>query len=138
SVLAKDVRQGNLVYTLHDDGTLNPARVMRVGRLLRQGAYAPLTQGGILLVDGVLASCYALNCNQPLAHLSFAPYRAFHALRSFLTQLTQLGGSQQGGEVQVSMHWYPLAMYRLGQWMGYPFGETCNAQELRDYHYHRI
>ncbi|MGH0177367.1 UNVERIFIED_CONTAM: hypothetical protein FKN15_008480 [Acipenser sinensis] len=82
SVLGKDVRQGNLVYTLHDDGTLNPARVMRVGRLLHQGAYAPLTQEGTLLVDGVLASCYALNCNQPLAHLSISPYRAFHALRS--------------------------------------------------------
>ncbi|MGH0180226.1 UNVERIFIED_CONTAM: hypothetical protein FKN15_003632 [Acipenser sinensis] len=81
---------------------------MRVGRLLCQGAYAPLTQEGTLLVDGVLASCYALNCNQPLAHLSFAPYRAFHALRSYLTQL---GGSQEVGEFQVGMHWYPLAMY---------------------------
>ena len=40
------------------------------------GAYAPLTTEGTILVDGILASCYA-DCHHDLAHLSITPMQKF-------------------------------------------------------------
>ena len=40
------------------------------------GAYVPLTLDGNIVVDGILASCYA-SLNHDLSHISFKPMRWF-------------------------------------------------------------
>ena len=40
------------------------------------GAYVPLTKEGMIIVDGVLTSCYA-ECDHDLAHLTMMPLQRF-------------------------------------------------------------
>jgi Hint module len=49
-------------------------RVRTISAYSHQGAYAPATLSGTLLVDGVLCSCYAL-APHSAAHAAFAPLR---------------------------------------------------------------
>ncbi|XP_043600569.1 sonic hedgehog protein A [Bombus pyrosoma] len=51
--------------------------------VLEEGIYAPLTTEGTVLVDDVVASCYAFVDNQELAHFAFLPYRMWSAVRTF-------------------------------------------------------
>ena len=44
--------------------------------LIIVGAFTPVTMEGNIVVDGVLASCYAL-CQHDLAHLGMAPIHLF-------------------------------------------------------------
>lgn len=48
----------------------------------RQGMYAPLTESGTLLVDGILCSCYApppvCAVSHAVCHVAMAPLRAFY------------------------------------------------------------
>ena len=41
------------------------------------GAYVPLTSEGNIIVDGVLASCYAHSPDHNLAHFGMTPLRCF-------------------------------------------------------------
>nr|XP_031829455.1 sonic hedgehog protein A [Nomia melanderi] len=63
-------------------------KVMDSRLVLEEGVYAPLTMEGTLLVDDVVASCYAVVDNQDLAHLAFLPYRIWSSLKSFVRRLT--------------------------------------------------
>lgn len=63
-------------------------KVMDSRLVLEEGIYAPLTTEGTLLVDDVVASCYAIVDNQDLAHLAFLPYRIWSSLKSFVSRLT--------------------------------------------------
>ena len=44
--------------------------------LFFSGAYVPLTKEGNIMVDGILASCYA-DFHQDLAHLTMTPLHIF-------------------------------------------------------------
>ncbi|CAD1475674.1 unnamed protein product, partial [Heterotrigona itama] len=52
--------------------------------VLEQGIYAPLTSEGTVLVDDVVASCYAIVDNQQLVHLAFLPYRMWSSVKTFV------------------------------------------------------
>merc|ERR1712107_847649 len=45
------------------DGSITSPEVHKVERCWKRGLYAPLLNGGILLVDGTAASCYAIPRN---------------------------------------------------------------------------
>ena len=47
------------------------------------GAYVPMTTEGNIMVDGVLASCYA-SADHDLAHLSMAPLRWFPEMTNWM------------------------------------------------------
>lgn len=140
-VFAKDILPGHLLYRHNPStGSLEAKSVTDVRESESLGAYAPLTVEGNLVVDGHLVSCYTLQCRQHLAHLSFAPYRLLHTLRSSVPLLggLLLGQGEDGEEGgQEGIHWYANALYQLGLWMRYPFGETCYPSELQRYHYPR-
>ena len=52
--------------------------------VLEEGIYAPLTSEGTVLVDDVVASCYAIVDNQELVHLAFLPYRMWSSVKTFV------------------------------------------------------
>ena len=52
---------------------------------LNLGAFVPLTKSGNIVVDGVLASCYA-SVHHAIAHLGMAPMRYFPQLMMSIFQ----------------------------------------------------
>lgn len=103
---ASDVTPGQEVMILEDGGRrLRAVTVNRIYREEREGSFAPLTGHGTIVVDDVLASCYAAVQNQKLAHLAFAPVRFVHKVAPFL-----FNGATQGDGV----HWYSDFLYRIG------------------------
>ena len=60
------------------------------------GAYVPLTMEGKIIVDGILASCYA-DFHQDLAHLSVIPIQQFSKVMEWIL------GNDTGFPVYVSI-----------------------------------
>lgn len=105
TVFASDVQPGQCVLTTQgrvaSEAKLSTVTHVEVRR--SSGVYAPLTQHGSIVVNGVLASCYAAVNKHHLAHWVLAPLRFFYSL---------MGPSepQTGG-----LHWYPWLLQRLGE-----------------------
>uniref|UniRef100_A0A9L0IV18 Hedgehog protein n=2 Tax=Laurasiatheria TaxID=314145 RepID=A0A9L0IV18_EQUAS len=102
ALFASRVRPGQRVYVVAERGgdrRLLPAAVHSV--TLREeatGAYAPLTAQGTILINRVLASCYAVIEEHGWAHWAFAPFRLAHALLAALAPArTDRGGDGDGG-----------------------------------------
>ncbi len=107
TVYASDAQPGQCVLVSegkagqrHSEAHLS--RITRVRVRERRGAFAPLTQQGTVVVDGVVASCYAVVDQHSLAHWAFSPLRLIHSW-------TGSTGSHSDW-----IHWYS----RLLQWLG--------------------
>ncbi|XP_059198538.1 indian hedgehog B protein-like [Centropristis striata] len=106
TVFASEVRPGQCVFTSQGKTGSKRAKLSVVTFVEEQsstGLYAPLTQHGSIVVNGVLASCYAAVDNHHLAHLALAPLRFFYSL---------MGPSEAQTD---GLHWYPWLLQRLGQ-----------------------
>ncbi|XP_039349584.1 indian hedgehog protein [Mauremys reevesii] len=103
ATFASHVRPGHYVLVAAVGTSLRPARVVDVSTQTDFGAYAPLTRHGTLVVDDVVASCFALVQEQWLAQLAFWPLRLYHSLA---------GGHRTQPE---GVHWYSGLLYRLGR-----------------------
>lgn len=108
----KDVTRG---------ATFRLERVVRVRPRLAAGVYAPLTQQGTVVVNGVAASCYAAIDDHSLAHAAFAPLRLWESLKDSMVSLLQsvsIIKRQPNGQPHVTrrstlvgVHWYANALY---------------------------
>ncbi|XP_010327869.2 sonic hedgehog protein [Saimiri boliviensis] len=143
ALFASRVRPGQRVYVVAErdgDRRLLPAAVHSV--TLREeaaGAYAPLTAQGTILINRVLASCYAVIEEHGWAHRAFAPFRLAHALLAALAPArTDRGGDGGGGDgggggrvpppapgaaddpgagATAGIHWYSQLLYQIGTWL---------------------
>lgn len=105
TVFASKVHPGQCVLTAQgEEGSHATFSVVTFVQERRStGLYAPLTQHGSLVVNGVLASCYAAVDNHHLAHWVLAPLRFFYSL---------IGPSEPQTD---GLHWYPWFLQKLGQ-----------------------
>lgn len=59
-------------------------QIVSVNFVTRSGRFAPLTREGNIIVNSVVASCYAVISDHDMAHLSFAPVRWLSYLQEWL------------------------------------------------------
>ncbi|NXL92939.1 SHH protein, partial [Alectura lathami] len=98
---------------------LLPAAVHSVSlREEPSGAYAPLTAQGTILIDRVLASCYAVIEEHSWAHWAFAPFRLAQGL---LAAVCPSGAGPAAAATTTAtssgVHWYSRLLYRIGSWV---------------------
>ncbi|XP_033965253.1 indian hedgehog B protein-like [Pseudochaenichthys georgianus] len=105
TVFASEVQPGQCV--LISQGKVGSQAELSVVTFVEEqrntGLYAPLTQHGSIVVNGVLASCYAAVDNHHLAHWALAPLRVFYSL---------IGPSEPQTD---GLPWYTWLLQRLGQ-----------------------
>ena len=88
-LFASKVRPGDVVYAVdfssNFSATVRPTKVVQTKRiLLASGAYAPLTEQGTIVIDDVVASCYAVIESHKVAHVAMTPLRYYHIIRNWL------------------------------------------------------
>lgn len=110
TIFAEKIKPGDLVKVLSptNSSELITAKVTKVSLQRKRGAFAPLTEEGTILVNGVLASCYALTENQNTAHMSFLPWRkAFDFTKHFSST-----------KIQTGLHWYVRILRTINRYLG--------------------
>lgn len=113
AVFASQVRPGQKVMVSDPERSgLQPVTVKRIYTQEHVGSYAPVTLQGSLVVDEVLASCYAVIEDHDLAHWALAPARLAHRVSSLLSSSHPGQGGQEDG-----VHWYSRFLYRVGTWL---------------------
>ncbi|XP_019738063.1 indian hedgehog B protein-like [Hippocampus comes] len=102
TTFASEVKPGQCILT--SQGTeATKAVVTFVEERQSTGLYAPLTQHGSIVVNSVLASCYAAVDNHHLAHWVLAPLRFVRTL---------MGAEEQQTD---GVHWYPWLLQKVGE-----------------------
>ena len=81
---ASNLREGNFVYLIDKDGHIVTRQVTQIVKRQQTGLYAPLTEEGTIVVNGVLASCYAHIEHHGIAHTALSPVRWLHQLGRLL------------------------------------------------------
>lgn len=102
TVYAGDARPGQCLL-VPGGRTGGLSRISGVSVTTRAGLFAPLTQQGTIVVNGVAASCYAAVDQHHLAHWAFAPLRLMYSWTG------SAGGHGDG------VHWYPRVLHWLGR-----------------------
>ena len=94
AVLARKVKPGDIFFSVDENQEVSPKKVLAVEKVIEQGIFCPITLSGNVIVDNVLASCYASVEDhvllkglvkisaQNMAHLGLMPMRVLHKLRS--------------------------------------------------------
>lgn len=115
AVFASNVKLGQWLVAVGNDRPdhLIPARVTKIYAEHYEGSYAPVTSHGTIIVDQVLASCYAVVEDHDLAHWVFAPVRLWHSFLSLVGMVKELNRVHQMDGV----HWYPELLYHVGGWL---------------------
>ncbi|CAL4137309.1 unnamed protein product, partial [Meganyctiphanes norvegica] len=86
--LAGRVELGDyLLVTNVTSGKVNLEKVVNVEAVTGEGVFAPLTDEGTIVVDGVVASCYAVIDSQAIAHWAFLPVRVYYNLKEIALDL---------------------------------------------------
>ncbi|AWP20522.1 Hedgehog protein [Scophthalmus maximus] len=98
AVFASHVRSGQKVFVFDAERRqLQPVTVKRIYTQEHEGSFAPVTVQGTVVVDQVLASCYAVIEDHDLAHWALAPVRLAHWVSSFLFSSHPQASAQNDG-----------------------------------------
>ncbi|XP_066581920.1 sonic hedgehog protein-like [Prorops nasuta] len=116
TVFAAQIKPGDRIL-VRDDGTnqlddrLRWDVVVETKLVLEEGVFAPLTTEGTVVVDNVVASCYALLDSQQLAHSAFWPLRTWTRVRSLF--VVQRHPEIRQDDQPVGVHWYASMLYTV-------------------------
>ncbi|CAF1277827.1 unnamed protein product [Adineta steineri] len=101
--MAKNIRVGMNVFVMNNNGLLSNETISNVIDVIKQGYIAPLTQEGTLIVNNIVASCYATINNHYLAHAALAPMRWWY----------NLFGKETISNENNGIHWFPKMLYAM-------------------------
>lgn len=112
AVPASDVTEGRYIFVAMGNASSVSAVKVRHVRVMREvGVYAPLTRTGTIVVDGVIASCYAVFQSHDVAHVAMAPLR----LAYYVTGLVGSRDARENVTSSSSVHWYAELLLRVTQ-----------------------
>ncbi|XP_043914782.1 sonic hedgehog protein-like [Protopterus annectens] len=115
SIFAGQVKEGQFVFVVKPGNKdVEPVRVEKVYRVQGYGAYAPLTEEGTVVVDNILASCYAVFSNPSIAHWSLAPFRWLNSMNKVLECFTS-ASVNLGQDTKHGIAWYPRILYQIAK-----------------------
>lgn len=83
---ATRLRPGNSLFSIqfNSNSSMKEINVIRIDRnVKRTDAYAPLTESGTLVIDGIVVSCYAQYEYHSLIHLFMFPIRLWKTINSY-------------------------------------------------------
>ncbi|CAF1334707.1 unnamed protein product, partial [Rotaria sordida] len=83
-LFAKQIKIGDYLFVLFN-GKLKYSPVINITIEMKKGYYAPLTMKGTLLINNVLASCFANVNNHHLAQYYMAPFRYYYKFARFMS-----------------------------------------------------
>ncbi|XP_018550905.1 sonic hedgehog protein [Lates calcarifer] len=113
AIFASQVQPGQEVFVFDAERRrLQPVTVKRIYTQEHEGSFAPVTVQGTVVVDQVLASCYAAIEDHDLAHWALAPVRLAHWVSSLIFSSQPQASAQNDG-----VHWYSKILYQLGTWL---------------------
>lgn len=128
TVFAGTLKVGDKVLVSDEKDTLSEDSIEQISAVLRTGVFAPLTKVGTVVVNDVVASCYATVDSQSLAQWSFMPLRLvwnfkLGMLRLWMTLNNPVTGwttpineiSKQSPPVGV--HWYARILYATANYL---------------------
>ncbi|GFQ85725.1 desert hedgehog protein B [Trichonephila clavata] len=133
---AVHIKEGDFIYTRSVANQTMLAAVTNVSLSTQKGVYAPLTESGTIVVDGIWASCYAEVASHNLAHALFFPVRFLHVIKTFAISVCRvvlkildflncdtwslpvdIAKPSEERIVEERIHWYP----RLLCWIIRPY-----------------
>lgn len=128
AVYADEVRVGDQLFVRSAGGReFVVDTVVHIEWFFETGVYAPLTRTGTVIVDDVLASCYAVIHSQTVAHLAFAPYRLYanvlDSIHRFWVVVSKPvscwheEARRQPEPLPVGIHSYAKFLYRLSDFV---------------------
>ncbi|XP_075232228.1 hedgehog signaling protein [Lycorma delicatula] len=122
----------NLLIRNQTNNRLVVDKVVSVKPFREKGVYAPLTRTGMIIVNNITASCYALISSQTLAHFAFAPVRLYINIKEsfyrFWTVVTSplktlsddnnhISKKFEETKPQIGIHWYPNLLFKLSHYI---------------------
>jgi len=117
------VKPGHQVL-VDNKGKLVPQTVASVDVISEKGVFAPLTAAGNLVVDGVLASSYAVIDSHTIAHAAFAPVRWWANLKHNGAYLVRTLSPLNSGATPRTesfppsgVPWYPNFLYSVASYL---------------------
>ena len=129
---AENVQLGDFLIVV-ENSVLTLQQVIEVQVEYAFGEYAPLTTEGTVIVEGVVASCYAQAKSHTIAHLALAPVRVMDAVSSLLRISYTEGSSSlssrsilpkdnstsclEESSPRNPIHWYPKGLHTLTEWV---------------------
>lgn len=112
---------------VRDSNKLIEDTIIKVRRVLETGVFAPLTMTGTVVVDDVVASCYATIDSQSIAHWVFTPIRLMRNFKYglhrmwILMQKPVTGWEIDSNSVQATpprgVYWYARILYAIGDYL---------------------
>jgi len=79
---ASSLQIGEEVWVI-ENSTVVPDIIISTEQVLDKGANSPLTESGSIVVNDILASCYAAHNNHDAIHMFFAPLRIYLRAKKF-------------------------------------------------------
>ncbi|XP_023216466.1 sonic hedgehog protein-like isoform X2 [Centruroides sculpturatus] len=123
AMFTRDIRLGDYIYTRDEHANILPDRVISIVTITDTGVYAPLTLQGNIVVDGVVASCYAVINDQNIAHWAFFPVRVYDNLKNLYKKIYNFFQLKERTTIIINrnpitgIHWYAKSLYFIARYV---------------------
>ena len=93
AIMARNIEVNHMLFTISEEGVISSKKVVAVEEIIDSGVFCPITKEGNVVVNNILASCYASVNDQAffhglikvsaqnMAHLGLLPMRVLHKFR---------------------------------------------------------